>query len=233
MKQLSIILLTCLIFISCKSKNENKNLSDYETHEIKDEVYIANNNEIKEVVFSDKIKRYSQDEILYLLESNTLNNQIVIDSNLQIEDTFRIRNTKTGDVKAYALFRTDSIFCFKKENKTYFILNNFFFNYTSDNYYLTIANGKVRILFDSTNMHHSCFIPGCNSTLKRYKITINKLNYTIGDTLKCRALFINKGKYNDDTKKDSTIYSLDSIEAKYIVHHFNKNTNSYFSKFPK
>ncbi|MFN8282211.1 MAG: hypothetical protein U0U67_03305 [Chitinophagales bacterium] len=187
--------------------------------------------EKKDYMENDKTKHNSQDEILELLENNTLNNQLIIDSNLQIEDTFKIRNPRTGDISALALFRTDSIFCFKKENKTYFILNNFFFNYTSDNYYLTIDKGKVCILFDSTNMHYSCLIPGFNSALKRYKITLNKLSYSIGDTLKCRALFINKGKYNGETK-DSTVYFLDSIDAKYIVHQYNRN-NPYFSKFPK
>lgn len=230
MKQFLIILFLCLIFLSCKKKE--KHVLEFEIHEIKDEVNIANNYEIKDVVSSDKIKRYLQDEILYLLESNTLNNQITIDSNLQIIDTFRIRNSRTGNVNAFALFRTDSIFCFKKENKIYFIMNNFFYNYNSDSYYLTLENGKVHVLFDSTNMYHSCFIRGFNSTLKRYKITLNKFNYSVGDTLKCRALFINKGKYNDDTK-DSTVYFLDSIDAKYIVHQYNKNTNPYFSKFPK
>lgn len=73
--------------------------------------------EKKDYMENDKTKHNSQDEILELLENNTLNNQLIIDSNLQIEDTFKIRNPRTGDISALALFRTDSIFCFKKKIK--------------------------------------------------------------------------------------------------------------------
>lgn len=221
MKQIVIILFLSAVFISCK--NEKKNIS-----EGKQESSI----ELYNVINSDKIKWYSQDEITTLLNNKTLNNQIIIDSRLQINDTLRIRNIKTGIISKYATFRKDSTFCFKRDNITYFILNNLFFNYNSDSYYLTLENGKVHILFDSTNIHHSCFIPGFNSTLKRYKIILNKLNYSFGDTLKCRAFFINKGRYNDYSK-DSTVYFLDSIDAKYIVHQYNKKTKLYISKFPK
>lgn len=232
MRKYTLILFLSIVFTACKNDKEGVSENAYEVHKVEDATGIESSIDTANAVWSNKAKRYSQEEIVSLLKNNTLKNQIIIDTNLHIDDTFKIGNRNTGKVNAYALFYPDELYCFKKDEDLYFSLNNFFYTYTSDTYYLKIKNMKVSVLFDSINMRHSCFSPGFNSTLKRYKITLNKQNYSIGDTLKCRALFINKGRYNGDAK-DSIVYFLDSIDAKYIVHQYNKQIAQYISRYPK
>lgn len=219
MRTIVYIIMLIGLFSSCK--NESKHVINKVISEKKD------------YVESDKIRYYSQKELLQLLKNNRLDNKIELDSTIDIIDTLKIKNVRTGAIHSYNLFHKEVQYCFLKDNRLYFVLNNLFYNYNSDNYYISVNCNQVGVTMDSTNMHHGCFESGYTSTVKKYKIYLNKTKYNSGDTLKCRALFLNYGKFNDCTK-DFYQYFLDSIDVKYIVHTYDSKIHQeLLSKFPK
>ena len=206
------------LFYSCK--NESKHVNEVIS-------------EKKDYIESNKIKYYSQNELLEILKSNRLDNKIEINSTLEITDTIKIKNARTGALTSCNLFYKEPLYCFIKDTDLYFILNNYFYNYNSDSYYIKINSNNVIIAMDSSNLRNGCFESGYTSTVKKHKLYLNKKEYNLGDTLKCRALFLNYGKFNDCTK-DINQYFLDSMDVKFVVHAYDSKIHQeLLSKFPK
>lgn len=165
----------------------------------------------------------------HFLEYDFFTDNYIVDSNLQIPKEIVILNNRTGQQRKYLLHKFDQNSCFKKGNNVFLTLKSIDFSWSMcESYLLSLNTINLRYSFDS--IHGGCTAYDVTFYKRsKHRIVLNKHNFAIGDTLKCKAYFLNKV-----IGMQEYYYNIDSIYTENIVNPYTKNIHQeLLSKFPK